>query len=187
MNEPVYLRALEASDLDRVHEWHNDRELYELLGGPYFFVSKTATQSWLERKTGFKPFPPDEINLAICVKGTDKHIGNIYLHDIHWIARRARLEIFIGDRQERSKSYGQSAVRQLLCYAFCDLGLETINLQLLTDNSAALHIYNKIGFQPVGMLKKQAFKQGNWKDMILMSISADDYDAMKEYLGHNPK
>ena len=111
MNEPIYLRALEMSDLDRCHKWHNDKDLYEMFWGPFHFVSKQAVEAWLNRKTSYSS---EEYNFAITVKETDKHIGNIYLRKINWVCRHAELQIFIGDREEISRGYGQSAVRQLL-------------------------------------------------------------------------
>jgi RimJ/RimL family protein N-acetyltransferase len=174
MDEPIQLRALEPDDLDRIYEWHNDRSLYEMLGGPFRFVSREAVQAWLSRKTAFLS---DEINLAICIKESDKHIGNLYLHQIHWIIRSARLEIFIGDHGERSKGYGQSAIRQLLTYAFEDLGLKKVYLDVLSDNLAAIHIYEKLGFEIEGRLRNQVFKQGAWKDMMLMAAYAEDFTS----------
>ena len=176
MDEPTYLRALELSDLDRMHAWHNDKELYEMVGGPFRYTSKNATQAWLERKTGYAANSPiaDEINLAICIRGENKHIGNIYLHQINWIARNAELRIFIGDPEERSKGYGTSAIRQLLSYAFNDMGLKRVHLGVLTDNPAAEQSYRKIGFSVEGTLRNHVFKQGGWKDVLLMGICVED-------------
>ena len=174
MNEPIYLRALESSDLDRMHKWHNDRSLYEMLGGPFHFVSKQAVEAWLDSKTSFSA-SADEINLAMCVTGSDKHVGNIYLRQINWISRHAELKILIGDPEERSKGYGKAAIRQLLTYAFNDLGLKRIYLNVLTDNPAAINAYEKIGYRVEGTLRNQVFKQGSWKDVIVMGISSEDY------------
>jgi len=172
MSEPIYLRPLELSDLDRCHKWHNDRSLYDMLVGPFRFVSKQAEQAWLERKTGFSQ---SEINLAICIKESDKHIGNIYLREMDWISRHAQLEIFIGESGERSKGYGESAIRQLLHHAFSDLGLKRIYLHVLADNKTAIHVYEKKGFHFEGTLKNHVFKQGCWKDVMVMGLCADDH------------
>lgn len=179
MEEPIYLRALEMSDLDRMHAWHNDKELYEMIGGPFRYTSNQSTQAWMERKTGFAANAPasDEINLAMCIRATDKHIGNIYLHKINWISRNAELLIFIGDPEERSKGYGKSAVRQLLSYAFSDMGLKKVYLYVLADNPRAEQSYRKIGFSLEGTLRNQIFKQGIWKDALIMGICTEDFTA----------
>lgn len=171
MDEPIYLRSLESTDLDRCHSWHNDRHLYETLWGPFHFVSKQSVESWLAGKTAYSA---DEINLAICVKETDRHIGNIYLRPINWVCRHAELQIFIGDTGDRSKGYGQSAVRQLIAYAFNDLGLTRVYLDVLFDNHAAIHIYEKCGLKVEGTLRNHAFKQGGCKDVVIMGICTAD-------------
>lgn len=179
MTGTVYLRALELSDLDRIHAWHNDRELYEMIGGPFRYTSRHAVQAWLERKCDFVANGPaaDQLNLAICIRETSKHIGNIYLHQINWISRNAELRIFIGDRDERSKGYGTAAIRQLLAHAFNDMGLKKVQLGVLTDNLQAEKSYLKIGFIVEGTLKNNIFKQGKWKDVLLMGICSEDFAA----------
>jgi RimJ/RimL family protein N-acetyltransferase len=177
MSEPVYLRALEASDLEQCHKWHNDGDLYKMLVGPFRLVSKQAEQAWLDRKTAFSP---NELNLAICVKGSEEHVGNIYLREIDWIYRHAQLEIFIGERDKRSKGYGRSAMRQLLSHAFLDLGLKKLHLRVLAGNQAAINLYEKCGFIAEGRQRNHVFKQGGWKDVIAMGICADDDTAKKD-------
>jgi RimJ/RimL family protein N-acetyltransferase len=74
--KPVFLRPLEMDDLDRVHKWHNDPELFSNLVNPFRHVSRSAESHWLERKISYDS---KEINLAICESATGTHIGNIYL------------------------------------------------------------------------------------------------------------
>lgn len=179
MNEHTYLRALEVSDLEKCHKWHNDKSLYDTLVGPFRFVSKQAEHEWLNQKIAFSF---NEVNLAICIKESDRHIGNIYLREINWIYRRAQLEIFIGDSEERSKGYGESAIRQLLSHAFFDLGLEKVHLRVLADNCTAIHVYEKCGFVVEGRLKNHVFKNGLWKDLIVMGNCFNDHVTDKNSL-----
>jgi RimJ/RimL family protein N-acetyltransferase len=177
MSEKVYLRALEKTDLERMYRWHNDRHLFAMLGGTFRFVSRHAEQTWLENTAGYAARASGDIKLAICSRDSDKHVGNIYLLQIDWIVRHARMEVFIGDEEERSKGYGQSAVRQMLSYAFMELGLKRVYLGVLTDNPKALHVYQKIGFKIEGTLRNQVFKEGRWKDVIALGICVEDLVA----------
>jgi RimJ/RimL family protein N-acetyltransferase len=174
MDEVVYLRSLEASDLENCYTWHNDSSLYEMLIGPFRFVSREAEQAWLGRRTAFSP---SEINLAICIKESGKHIGNIYLREIDWIYRRGQMGIFIGENRERAKGYGKAAVRQLLSYAFFCLGLKKIFLSVLADNKIAIKLYEKCGFSVEGRLKNHVFKRGEWRDVIMMGLCCEDFNA----------
>lgn len=172
MGESIYLRALEATDVERCLAWHNDRNLYNTLVGPFRFVSRQAEQAWIEKRAAYSS---TEISLAICVKASHQHIGNAYLREIDWISRNSQLGIFIGDQNARSKGYGQSAIRQLLSYAFFDLGLIKVYVHVLADNEEAIHVYQRCGFQVEGRLKNHIFKKGGWKDLIAMGVCSEDY------------
>lgn len=167
MDESVYLRGLDVSDIETCYKWHSDRGLYDTLVGPFRFVSKEAEKAWCARKAAFSS---DEISLAICLRGNDKHIGNIYLSEIDWVSRRGHLSMFIGEASERGKGYGQSAVRQLISYAFVDLGLTRVFLYVLDGNNSARHVYEKCGLRPEGRLEKHVYHRGEWKDLIVMGI-----------------
>ena len=51
------------------------------------------------------------------------------------------MELFIGDPEERSKGYAQSALRQTLSYAFTELGLKRVYL--------GAHRYNPAPFMSI--------------------------------------
>jgi RimJ/RimL family protein N-acetyltransferase len=41
-------------------------------------------------------------------------------------------------------------------------------LAVFEDNTAAINLYKKIGFQEEGRLKEFIFKDGKWKDVIII-------------------
>jgi diamine N-acetyltransferase len=169
--EDVYLRALELSDVDRTQKWHNDPDLYAMLVSPFRHVSHAAEEEWIRRKASYSQ---TEVQLAICLREGDQHIGNVHLTDIDWVARHACVGIFIGASQYWSKGYGRQAVRLILCHAFHDLGLHRVYLTVLEDNPRAIRTYEKCGFVVEGKLRQHDFKQGRFKDLILMGICVDD-------------
>jgi len=165
--EQVYLRALEVEDLERTHKWHNDVFLYKTLGSNFRFVSRSAEETWLKGKCRFSK---DEVNLAICVKDTNEHIGNVYLRDIDWTSRKATLHVFIGEVENRGKGYGGSAIRQIVSYAFGELNLQKICIRILADNKVAWQVYEKCGFTIEGTFKHHVYKNGEFKDVICMAL-----------------
>lgn len=167
----VYLRALELSDVERTSRWHNDTELYRLLVSPFRYVGRSAEEEWLRRKCAYSQ---TEFQLAICLKDTAQHIGNVHLRNIDWVARVAEVGIFIGEAEHWSKGYGRQALRQILRHAFRDLGLLRIFLTVLEDNHRAIRAYEKCGFVAEGRLRNHAFKGGKFKDLIFMGICAGD-------------
>jgi len=174
--EPVRLRALELDDLERTWRWHNDPVLYETLGSPFRFVSRLAEEEWLRTRCAYGAA---DISLAICLTRTGEHIGNIYLRRIDWVARHAETHMFIGPRAQRGRGYGESALRQLIRYAFAMLGLQRLYLEVLADNVAAIRLYEKCGFEVEGRLRRHAFKNGRWCDMLVMGLCVESTPAVK--------
>ena len=119
----VYLRALEITDLDRIHAWHNDPQLYRYLGSSFRWVSRTAEEEWLRRRSTHST---TEVNLGICLVDSNEHIGNVYLRDISWIERHAELHIFIAAGIHRGKGYGEATLKLILSHGFHVLALERI-------------------------------------------------------------
>jgi RimJ/RimL family protein N-acetyltransferase len=168
--ETVYLRALNMSDLERTLQWHNDPELYKTLGGTFRPVSRSTEEEWLRNVISASP---RNVNLAICARDGDEHIGNLYLRDIDWVSRRCELHLLIGAKKHQSRGFGKSAIRLIKDYAFGELGLRRLYLEVLADNAVAVQVYEKCGFQKEGCLRSHVFKAGTFKDVLLMGLVAE--------------
>jgi RimJ/RimL family protein N-acetyltransferase len=170
----VFFRPLEMGDVDRIHAWHNDLSLFELMIGTHRPVGRNGIEDWLRKRQSYSH---SEINMALCVAPSGDHIGNLYLRDIDWIARRGELHILIGDPAHRGCGYGQQAVQQFAEMAFHQLGLRRLYLQVLETNQAAIHVYEKCGFVIEGKLRQHAFKNGVFVDVLMMGLCHDALPA----------
>lgn len=168
----VFLRALEEGDLERTYRWHNDPELYHTLVDGYRFVSKQAERDWLAKRVSYSQ---SEVNLAICLSPGGEHIGNIYLRAINLASRNAVLGIFIGEKDYQRRGFGRQALRAALRHAFDDLGLQRVYFEVLADNERAIRLYEKVGFKTEGRLRSHVFKEGQFKDVVVMGILASDF------------
>ena len=173
----VFLRALELGDLDRTLKWHNDPNLYATLISPFRHVSRQTEEEWLRR---VMTSSPREVNLAVCVKESGLHVGNVYLRDIDWVSKNAALGLFIGESEHRGKGYGTSALRQMIRHAFNNLGLHRIYLNALAENEPAIRSYQRVGFIIEGKLRSHAFKQGRFRDVVILGLQADEFTRAME-------
>jgi RimJ/RimL family protein N-acetyltransferase len=169
--ESVYLRSLEFGDLERTYQWHNDPSIYQTMLGSFHYVSHSTEEEWLRTKQAYSA---QEINLAICLSGSSQHIGNIYLRQIDWISRNGEVGIFIGESEQHSKGFGQTAMHLLIHHAFQDLGLVRIYGYVFDDNKPTLRLNEKCGFKLEGKLRKHAFKNGEFKDVLVMGLCVED-------------
>jgi RimJ/RimL family protein N-acetyltransferase len=165
--DEVYLRSFGREDLSRIHGWHNDSSLFESLGGAFRFVSIAAEEAWLERAMSYSS---DQISLAICLRSSGEHIGNVYLKKLDWTARNAEISIFIGSGAHRERGFGTAAIRLAAEHAFRDLGISRLYCFILADNKRSVSAFRKCGFVLEGELIKHAFKAGKFENVIVMGL-----------------
>lgn len=167
----VYLRTLALGDLENTLKWHNDPVLYEYLVSPFRHISRISEEEWLRKKMAYSQ---TEMQFAICLVDGDRHIGNIHLRGIDWVSRFAETGVFIGESEFWSHGYGRDAMILLLRHAHRDLGLRRIWLTVFADNARAVRSYEKCGFVTEGRLRKHAYKQGEFKDLLFMGVNIDE-------------
>ncbi len=162
------LRPLAASDLRRCVKWFSDPLVIRFLGrnGPVTFAEEERWFRDYERRT-------DEQIFAIEVEGL--HIGNIGLHKIDRLHRKAEVGIVIGEPTFWSKGYGTEAMESALHYAFGPLSLNKVSLDVLEINERAIRTYERIGFVHEGVHREDVFKDGRFVHVIRMSILAREF------------
>lgn len=169
-DELIYLRRLEATDLDRTWVWINDPSVYLKIGSQVP-ISRSAQLKWFERvdQSG------DKIILAICLKDGDVHVGNVSLDSIENRHRTARLSIFVGDPAQRGKSIGTRAIRLLAGYAFDFLNLNKIWCKTTAGDDRVGHFYEQLGFRMEGVLRRHEFIDGQYRDKMIYGLLRDEF------------
>jgi RimJ/RimL family protein N-acetyltransferase len=166
----VRLRELERRDLPQINAWRNDPQLVALLGGSFRHVCQAVDEAWYDRYMASRNH---NVRLAICTG--EEVVGAIYLLDIDWQHRNAELAIWIGEANARGNGIGRQAVKAMLDHAFGDLNLERVYLSVLTDNKRAVALYHSCSFSTEGVQRRATFKQGRWRDLLLMSVLNDEH------------
>ena len=87
--------------------------------------------------------------------------------------------IFIGDPAGRGRGYGMEAVRLLVEFAFAELNLDRLDLEVLADNWPAICAYQKAGFKPEGCLRQARYKAGHYVDVYIFSILRSEWETMR--------
>ena len=162
--DKVYLRALEAEDLQFLYELENNPEIWEISGTltPY---SKHVLKKYLENAHR-DIFEVKQLRLCICNKD-NKPIGLIDLFDFDPKHRRAGVGLIISEAGDRKKGAGSEALSLLTKYAFSILGLHQIFAHVSEENKASISLFEKLGFQRVG-LKKEWIRTGDtYKNEIM--------------------
>lgn len=165
----LYLRSIERDDLARCHDWMNDEELTATLAQRYP-ISLAREADWVERAT--RGQDTSELTFAICLDQADRHIGNCSLVAIDRDNGIATLGIFIGERDCRGQGLGEEAVRALCGFAFDEMRLHKIRLDVHATNPDALKTYERVGFRREGVLREEVWRGGRRLDVIRMGLIA---------------
>ena len=80
--------------------------------------------------------------------------------------------MMIGER--RGTGIGTDATRLLLRWAFEDLGLHNVGLEVMDWNAGALRAYERAGFRHIGRRRNALMSEGRRCDMVLMDAVPGD-------------
>lgn len=173
--ELVVLTRPTREDAAAYNRWMNDIEYQRLLRrGMVYPSSVEEIVQWLSETGKDDQFFP----FSIRRKSDRELIGTLAIKDVFWQARHCSFFIGIGEREERGKGYGKDAVRVMLKYAFLEMNMHRVGLEVLSYNEAAMRAYQQIGFKHEGTLRAFSFRDGAYYDMHLMGLLRHEWEAL---------
>jgi aminoglycoside 6'-N-acetyltransferase len=99
---------------------------------------------------------------------------------IQWYAenepdyRHAGMDIYL-DPAVHGHGVGTDAVRTLARHLIDDHGHHRLVIDPAADNAAAIRCYQKVGFRPVGIMRRyERGTDGSWHDALLMDLLAEE-------------
>jgi len=116
----------------------------------------------------------DTTLFAIRTLDDDKLIGTISLHTIEWNNKTCILSIGIGEADYRNGGYGTEALRLILAFAFFELNMHRVGLEVISYNYMAKRAYEKVGFKVEGTIRECVDRDGEKYDKILMGVLRDE-------------
>ena len=123
---------------------------------------------------------------AIRQTGVAAIIGYMQVSGINSVHRSAELGIRIGEERHRGQGYGKEALRLGLDYCWNHLNLNRVQLIAFKHNVRALRAYAAVGFKKEGVLRKAAFIDGGWTDIVVMGALRASRKAARRG-GRKPK
>jgi aminoglycoside 6'-N-acetyltransferase len=100
---------------------------------------------------------------------------------IQWAAeddpdyRHAGIDIYIDPAVHR-RGIGTDAVRTLCRHLLHDHGHHRLTIDPAADNQPAIKSYAKVGFKPVGVMRRyERGSDGTWHDGLLMDLLANEF------------
>lgn len=181
VGKKITLRAVEENDLPLLHEWSNDPDIWNLLGGWHFPYSLASAINW------FKSIDNNNFKSQVyAIEIEDKKIiGTVSLSNIDWKNKNAFYGIMIGNNESRGHGYGYDACLTIMRYAFEELGLNRLDTEIIEYNNRSLYFHiEKCGWINEGIKKEAFFRKGQFWDKVILGITSGDYHNLANKSGN---
>ena len=182
MNRPLFegklirLVALEPErDAEIIASWGKDSDYQRLLDiSPAVRYNARLVRTWYEKEGQ----QGHAFMIQTLVDG--QMIGFIELGGFDWAAGTAWVGIGIGEREYQGKGYGTDAMMALLFYAFTELNLHRVNLNVFSYNHRAIRSYEKAGYRYEGTQRECILREDQRWDVLDMGILRSDWELTRE-------
>jgi RimJ/RimL family protein N-acetyltransferase len=173
IGERVRLRAIEREDLPAFVRWFNDPEVrqYLLFHTP---MSMAEEERWFE---GLPDRGDYVYAVDALVEGEWVHIGSMGLHHVDWKNGSAEFGVSLGEKAYWGQGYGTEATCLILRFAFEELRLNRVQLDVYEFNPRAIRCYEKAGFKHEGTRRQALYRDGQHHDMHVMGILRAEYQG----------
>ncbi len=133
-----------------------------------------------DHQRAFEDFLADTDRKGWIINRSGAPVGFLSLTGLTNCNRRAEWGWYIADADARGRGVGRAAEALGLDKAFDDLGLEKVSAEVFADNEAALKAQAAAGFRREGYLRKHALKDGQFRDVVLLAILAEEWRACRD-------
>lgn len=169
----IMLREYRKEDLPWIRQWVNNPEIVQYLSDIFLYPhSMESTEAYLE---SMLEGSSDSRGFIIADLKGEAYIGQLNLDAIDWKNRVGRIGIVIGSVDHMGYGYGTEAMKLLLHFAFTEMNLNRLELEVYDFNERAHRCYLSCGFKEEGRLRERIYKNGRYLDVIQMGILRSEW------------
>lgn len=106
-------------------------------------------------------------------------MGESVLNEIDWDCKCANFRIAIFHGADRGRGLGSWMTEKTLQFAFEELGLHRVELDVFSFNPRAIRAYEKAGFRREGVRREAILDKRGYGDDILMGILEEEWRSQK--------
>ena len=171
MKDNIILRPLEQKDAPLILEWLKDKEVTRF----FRFDTENATIDSVQAFINDSRSNSENIHFAISDTKDDEYLGTVSLKNIDKNAKTAEYAISLR-KKAHGKRYGYEATIKILDYAFSQLDLERVYLNVLSDNEKAIRLYEKLGFIYEGEFLNHIVVRNELKSLKWFRLTKYEYE-----------
>lgn len=129
----------------------------------------------LRRWTASRPDHQDRADWVIFSQAQGGAVGECALLDLDHHNANAGYRISLLNMERTGHGFGTAATDLVLRYAFEQVGLHRVGLEVFEFNEVARRSYARSGFREEGVWREYLYWDGQWHDAVLMSILDREY------------
>ncbi|WP_033825028.1 GNAT family N-acetyltransferase [Kitasatospora sp. MBT63] len=164
--ELVRLRPMEPSDAEALWRWNGDPEVMRWMQDGYRQTLARVTASLAERARNSY----QDVLYGVEARADARLVGLVRLHGAEPETGIAEIDVYLGEKDAWGQGYAKDAMRTMCRYGFQQMRLHRIQLTVVTENHAAVHLYRTLGFVQEGRLRQVFRRDGEWYDMFTMGL-----------------
>lgn len=172
----ISLRTLVPDDLKYLSTWCEDPFLEQMVGSEFLHAYKHQYDKHPSFYEAVLSDPTQAVLMIEANRGWDHPVGVIRLFNIHVREGYASIESIVGDTRASRRGYGVMASRMIAFYGVDTFGLRRIECRAYEYNYLSVNTLRRNGFTQEGVLRKAAFKDGRYWDIIIFGILGDEIE-----------
>lgn len=178
----VRLSAFDPQEMSQAFaRWNLNSEYFRLLNSSARpMQSAKAAAKWMEEEVS--GMSPASYYFSIRALADDRLIGELGLDVVNWSGRDAFVGLGIGETEYWGKGYGTDVMNVLLRFAFTEINLRRVTLNVFEYNPRAIRSYEKAGFCHEGRMRQVLNKEGRRWDVLYMGILRKEWLAKNEHV-----
>lgn len=169
----INLRFLDNKDTDeywKVGFENPDEEMFYYTGGSTHYPSKEEIEKFIEKSS------KDEKRKHFLICNKENNIlGEVVLMDIDEEYRSCIFRIALFNKENFNKGIGYKATKETLKFAFKNLNLHRVELEVYDYNPRAKAMYEKCGFKEEGIKRDALYINNEFHDVYIMAILSNEF------------
>lgn len=175
----IVLRELKEKDAPFMLEWMHDADIQKsfkrrmadsTVDDVMDFIKKAASTATVSTGT--------DLHFAIADKADDQYLGTVSLKKIDLENGNAEFAI-VTRKKAHGKGIGHQATILILKKAFYEIGLQRVYLNVFSNNTAAIRLYERCGFRAEGEFRNHFLIDGQYVGWKWYGMLKDEFDENK--------
>lgn len=174
----IVLTAFKEEHLPYLEKWYNDiffLRNFDII--PAFPKNRTELEHIVKKINKSS----DKFIFTLNLTKQNKIIGITGFENILWNNGTATIYIGIGDENFRGCGIGKEALYLTMEFGFEELNFHRIQLTVLSYNTSAIKLYEKLGFKKEGTYREFIHRDGIRYDMYLYGMLRSEWETNTKY------